>query len=484
MGDAEYKAEQARKRRERRARTQAQTQAPTEAPTQEVKQAPQQTRRSKTPQRTTKRTPPPERKTDLTEQECYLLLSKKYDIKPKIPSRDTEQYRQTMERLKRIKKERLEKQNEADDEEIRQAMERKRLRNQPQEIKQREIKQREIKQQTAKTKRYDPMECLENVDIKTDEATLKTLKMYSSNINIIYKLMNNGEMWDCKFNFLKDIEKVIKAIDEKYNNKATASKYINSITSILKRVKGYKTLYNKYSKINDERKKALQAIAQENKLSDRELKNYIKWDEIINEPYKLKLGKIKAENILYVLYVAIPPRRAEYRTLYYSNDPNPADKTKNYLVMEGFQPVKLILNNYKTAKTYGQYTADLRNNEMFKFYGKSKTEYYNKYFKPEKQQEILQEYKTGLYPVFPSEKFKGLKQAEAKEPFITEATYIKRVKEAFEQGNKKPSINLLRHSFITYTRQNQNLSIGQKKAIAEQMGHSKDTADLYEKING
>jgi len=476
MGEEAYKAEQTRKRRERRQRART-TQEPTQEPTQEIKQEP---RRSKTPQRPTQRTPPPERQT-LDEKECYLLLSKKYNLTPKIPSRDTEQYKQTMKRLKRIKQERLDKQNEADDEEIKRAMERKQMRNQTQDIKQREIKQKEIKTKY----KFDPAEALRILNVKDDEATEKTLKMYLSNINIIHKLMNKGKDWKKlnDYKFLVDVEKVIRAIDEKYNNSATASKYINSITSILKRhtQSGYKTIYNKYSKINDERKKALQATAQENKLSVRELKNYVKWDDIIKEPYTLKAGKLKASNILYVLYVAIPPRRAEYRTLYYTNDPNPKDKTKNYLVMEGFQPVKLILNDYKTAKTYGQYTADLRNNEMFKFWGEQQKIFYRRYGNPNDTQLLPDDEK--IRPVFPSEKGKDSK-TESKEPFITPATYINRVKQEFQQGNKKPSINLLRHSFITYTRQKQNLSISQKKAIAEQMGHSKDTADLYEKING
>ena len=477
MGEDAYKAEQARKRKERRQR--ANTQAPTQEIKQEVKQqAPQQTRRSKTPKRKTERTPPPERNENFDEKECLKLLSGRYNFTPKIPSRKTEQYEQTMKRLKRIKKERKNDKLKKLQDEIKRNEELIKKQNEP------EIKQREIKTKSKNTK-YDPMLCLENVDIKTDEATLKTIKMYSSNINIIYKLMNNGKMWNCKFEFLKDIDKVIKAIDDKYNNPATASKYINSITSILKRVKtkGYKTLYTKYSKINDERKKALQATAEENKLSVREIKNYIKWDDIINEPYTLKLGKVKASNLLYVLYVAIPPRRAEYRTLYYTNDPNPKDNTKNYLVMDGFQPVKLILNNYKTAKTYGQYTADLRNNEMFKFYGEKMNEFYNTNSSTRNniKQKALNQINNGE-PVFPSEK-RG-ESKKAKEPFITEATYINRVKDEFKQGNKKPSINLLRHSFITYTRQISNLSVAQKKAIAEQMGHSKDTADLYEKING
>jgi site-specific recombinase XerD len=286
------------------------------------------------------------------------------------------------------------------------------------------------------------------------KASLKTIADYQNQIRILHKKMNPKVKFDCKnYEFLRDVNKVIKFIKDNYKP-ASQSKKINSITSILKRLKGFNKEYNEYSKINISTAQALSANIDTNQLSTAQRKQYLPWADILQAEAKITA---KRDKMLYSLYTKIPPRRLEYRTLLLTQG-QPKSTDVNYLVMNKGTPEKIILNNYKTAHLYKQYVIDLSRYESL-------------------QQAIKAYIKSaGIY----SGDYLFRKKAE-NQP-ISQSYFSRMLQTLFNKyTGKKISVNLLRHSFITDTRKSK-LSVADKKNIARQMGHSVGMADKYEKF--
>ena len=263
------------------------------------------------------------------------------------------------------------------------------------------------------------------------------------------------------FEWLKNTDKVVKLLQEKYTNLNSLSAMINAISATLSRLNHYQDIYiNTYKNLNikyaiDKKEHQLQ---KENVLTDEEKAVFMKWNDILNLEDAVKNTDINpVENIaIFYLYTQIPPRRvADYANLVINNENDSIDNDKlNYVVLNKNKTKveKIVLNKYKTAKTYKRYIVQT--------------------VPPKLSQAIIdlineQGYKPGEY-LFQNQNGKPYGEA-----------FSARIKRVFQDAcGKNITANVLRHSFISYHLQG-NVSANQKKKYAEAMGHTVETQAEY-----
>jgi len=254
-----------------------------------------------------------------------------------------------------------------------------------------------------------------------------------------------------RIQFFKNINKIIDVIKKKYTNKNTLSTYINAITSILSRVREYfPTQYDKIAQLNIDMSKQYQRGRDTNDAPDKVINNLISFDdEYIN---KLVSGITNvSDKALVAVYTIAPPRRIkDYQLMKLTNkkDFDKLDPKYNYIMFENNKPSLFAFYNHKTKGSYPETKINipdqlanilktyidsnsLNNNDYL--FGRDRTDYKQPYSQP-KFTELLQ--KTFL-------KYTG----------------------------KKISVDLIRASKSTHL-DNQNISLAQRKQIAQDMGHS------------
>jgi hypothetical protein len=301
---------------------------------------------------------------------------------------------------------------------------------------------------------------------------------YLNNIDIIrrdyFGIKKIGKTVDKVYNdfeFLRDTEGVTKLIKEKYSKNAnTYSTTVNSISAILARLNNFRDIYlNTYMPLNVTlTKDKVEAVQnQENTLTDKEKDTFLSWDKILALENKVKHSKDNpVENlVIFYLYTLLPPRRLEYGDLILAYDGEFQDDDKtNYVVISNNKKkvVKIILNKYKTRKTYGKYIIDPI---------------------PEKLSKAIialikeQDYVDGenLFMSIKAKAYGG--------------GFSGRLKKVFKEATISPenikgrdiTLNTLRHSFISYFVKD-NISNKKKNEYAMQMGHSISMQDLYRRI--
>jgi hypothetical protein len=183
-----------------------------------------------------------------------------------------------------------------------------------------------------------------------------------ANMIKIYKKIYNKNSYDClDVDWLKDHGKVIKFIKKEYEGKPnsiiTIIASLSSITSVLE---GFEDAYRGYSNVSTDLRVDKTKIDDENLTTAKERKNILPWTELRGLYTNQELND--RERALIGLYTLIPPRRIELAgllTLVYSD--KDLDSDFNYLVVdkETNDPIKIVMLKYKTANIYGRYEIKL-----------------------------------------------------------------------------------------------------------------------------
>lgn len=287
-------------------------------------------------------------------------------------------------------------------------------------------------------------------------ASINTLKSYGTSIRTLNRRL--GKNIDTPKDLIDNIDEIIKIYDSvKYNTrKAHVSAFISFIDDGSKEskdalIKLRKVLVNDVNVYNE-------YIESQTK-SEKEEENWLDWIDILkrylafekevallwkvdpSELTKANYNKLK----LYVLlscYVLIPPRRNLDYTAFKIRNIDPAKD--NY--MKG---KKFVFNNYKTARTYGMNEVNI----------------------PNKLQSII----TKWIKINPSDYL--LTGATDKHKRITAPQLTTMLNTFFD---RRISVNLLRHSFLTHMYKDMP-DLKDMKERAENMGHSLDQALEYVK---
>ena len=122
--------------------------------------------------------------------------------------------------------------------------------------------------------------------------SLNTLKTYKSSLKKLNEAITGLEFKN--LDFLKDFTKVMKVINV-LNSLETKKTRLTTVLAFLKSNEYDEQLINKYKKEFDKIKKQIISNQEENQKSNKELDNWIHWDDIIKLRTKLK---IKVDNLM------------------------------------------------------------------------------------------------------------------------------------------------------------------------------------------
>ena len=223
-----------------------------------------------------------------------------------------------------------------------------------------EVKQPEVKSQCdeLQTHMTRVKQNSRNKNNRVVSFTPQTSKLNIDNVKRNYERMFN-ESFQCTESQLdeyQDSKRVIDYVvnrDSRLKKLTSKRKYLESIGSVLLSIPKYKTVGRRYLDEAINLQKRIEVNTDHNKLSRKELMNWTDF-KIVENAYKSdKLNPQEAA--LLGLYTLIPPRRRSFATFLTVIDKDEKeDPDLNYLVIDGGNPILLVLNNYKTSKTYGR----------------------------------------------------------------------------------------------------------------------------------
>ena len=308
-------------------------------------------------------------------------------------------------------------------------------------------------------------------------------KQYLNKLRMVYKMMFNEKINDSIINelqklmdgktynqgiinhiqFFKNINKIINVIKAKYTNPNTLSSYINAITSILSRVREYfPQEYDKIAVLNNDLAKTYNRGRDTNDAPDEVIDKLISFDpkyinELINGITNIN------DKALIAIYTLTPPRRIMDYQLMKITHQTDIEKLKpgfNYIVIENGVPSLFVFLRHKTQKSQPEPKITI----------------------PTDLATILNTYINSndinrndfLFGTPTTDFKKGYSQ-----PHFTE----KLQKTFFKYTGKKISVNLIRASESTHL-DTQPISLAERKQIAQQMGHSLSTNMQYSKHIG
>lgn len=286
-----------------------------------------------------------------------------------------------------------------------------------------------------------------------------TVRTQLNRVRLLYKYIYDKEMETEDWEWLTDVKKISKFIEENKEWKTLNSKnaIYGSIASVLKYMDGMMEYQKKYSEIVTEKTKEIEIEYGDNMMSDNVKKNYVKWEDILEVWDSLETSRDK---LLYSLYVDIPPRRImDYANMKFITEEQKTkmDEKYNYIVVSHGKISEIIFNSYKTSKTYGQ--QKLCHIEWINM-GRLE-QAFNDY--------IHQENKNENVLLF------GRKKLDDEIALL--------FKGKFEE--KRVSVNVLRHSYITYILKKEvNMSVNRRKEIAYIMGNSLNSQNNYFYLDG
>jgi hypothetical protein len=190
----------------------------------------------------------------------------------------------------------------------------------------------------------------------------KSEKKVKDNIDRLYFYMRKNNLCfefdeDEPLDWLTSVDVVLKAIqgNKNWSSEDTHKSILSSIATLLRNIPEYKEVYEWYSQKVCEYSTRLQQTYRQNRLNQN--KSVVKWKEIIEARNKEEYEKLfPHDKLLYHMYTDIPPRRLlDYCVLVYDPCPEVITDEMNYITKKG----ELVLNKYKTAKTYKEYRTKL-----------------------------------------------------------------------------------------------------------------------------
>ena len=280
----------------------------------------------------------------------------------------------------------------------------------------------------------------------------RSIKSYCAKLTSLAKKYLK-EDWDGKtLEWLRNTDAVLKWISE-YEGWCKTSKwnYINAITSVLLRIEDYQVEHKIYSKANMKHLDDYTEERDKNVLNDKQKANMLSWDKILD----LKPHSNDRKNLVFQLVKFIPRRSGTYTIMKWKSCVDDTDD--NYFVINKVEPSQMILNVYKTAKTYGRYTIDIPDDLR-----DSIIAYTTKHSIAEDQ-----------YIFHSKDKSKPLSKCTFS--LIVSATME-------DLSNKRMGTTLLRISYASWFA-NQGTSVAVQKKHAAMLGHSVEQLNLYKKLD-
>jgi hypothetical protein len=289
----------------------------------------------------------------------------------------------------------------------------------------------------------------------SQEAKGEIRKLLNDNKNIDENLILN------EMKYIKnDIEPTINALREHYKNDNSFKSYVNILVVITSHLKTLnKSVYQTLTKLNIFLTQQIQEKRKENKIEEGDEDKIIDLDKTTISKNLNKLDDIR-DKLIFGLYTLFPARREEWRFTKITSETNKEklnDPSNNFLIIST-KPKRIIFNNYKTDKSYGQ--------QIFNIDDEDLDSLIDNYI-------ISNGLKNGDY-LFSLDR--------SKKEIISQPNFSKLVSNIFFKVYNIPiSIRYLRMSW-TSDLLNKNPSVQQMEILANQMGHGLSEQQKYKKI--
>ena len=322
-----------------------------------------------------------------------------------------------------------------------------------------------------------------HVKYEGKKAEVKTNAQYLAKLRTVYKLLFNSPIDESIINelekllngktynqgiinhlqFFKNINRIIDVIKKKYTNENTLSGYINAITSILSRMREFfPKEYDKIAALNIDLSKKYQRGRDTNDAPDNVINNLISFDPVYINKLLAGIKNINDKALLAV-YLLTPPRRImDYQLMKvtHQTDIEKLDKKFNWVIFENEIPSLFVFLNHKTKKSQPEPNITI----------------------PTDLATVLNTY-VNSNDITKNDYLFGRETTDFKKSF-SQPKFTELLQSVFlKYTGKKISVNLIRASKSTYL-DSQPISLGERKQIAQQMGHSLSTNLQYSKNMG
>jgi len=301
-----------------------------------------------------------------------------------------------------------------------------------------------------------------------------SIKLYITNLKRIYREIEcNGRKDICNFDnldFLNDYERVMQTLEDENLN--TKKNRLIAIVVSLQATKANPKLIERYTKEMIELAEQSNEQYKKQEKTDKQKENWVDYEDLVRLANEM-LGRLKKHSILTKDELS----RAEYNLLqevvllrFYLNfpirndladvrvisDKSEDDKKNNFLLVDG-DHISLLLNEYKTAKTFGpqEYIMDKKFSKIVRIF--------------------LKHNKSGYF-------ITKSNRTEA----ITPNGITKLLNRLFKRElDKTISTSMIRHITATYDKRNDKTLAELeelKKKVQKKYLHSDDTNQLYRKV--
>ena len=346
-----------------------------------------------------------------------------------------------------------------------------------------EVKKTEVKKEVTKTEEKPVVKIVKDTGklISNYERTgikgltENTAKTYITRIRVVHKLLSKTEL-DIELltkiflgkaegddedkllknmEYLKNIDLLIKTIEEKYENLESRKGHLTAFTTLISYMEClYKINYEKIRAKLEEVNNILYGIRGDNKAKVNEGNIDDFSEKIIMENSKKII--VSSDRLIYQFYTLQPPRRLDDVTkielIGEDYELDKLDVKKNYIVVDGNdKPKEIIYLHYKTKKTYGKQIIEILNDNL-----KESIQYHIKKQELKIGDKLFQYKRSGDFGVA-----------------------IKRI---FTRIYLKPiTLNDIRHSYITWELREQRTA-NYLKNLAMLMAHSPEEQQLYKRV--
>ena len=305
-----------------------------------------------------------------------------------------------------------------------------------------------------------------------ENASQTSIDTYIANLKILHNLIEGNK--DIKnLDFLKDYDKVLEVLNKKA--KTTLKNYLVAVVVAIQKDKKFENIIEKYNKKIKELQENIMDNYEEQEKSQSQSENWIEYTEILKllkklksdtkpyleaDPNKLtnKQKILIQQYLLLYLYsgVAFDPVRNDFANMIILNKDNNTEPDKNYLILNKTNSY-FKLNEYKTKKYNGE--------KLIKFSDKTLKKLIINWLDITGSKYLLINVKDGS-PMSANGITKNLNSLFQ--------TY----------KNKTVSTSLLRSIYISHKYNNNNMTLKEKNKLAENMAHTKKTAEtMYAKVD-
>ena len=363
----------------------------------------------------------------------------------------------------------------------------------------RAIQEAEIKKQVKKEVKKEVKKIVKKAEVKAEEKpvvkivkdtgklisnyertgikglTENTAKTYITRIRVVHKLLSKTEL-DVELltkillgkgdgtdedkllknmEYLKDIDLLIKTIEEKYENLESRKSHLSGFMTLISYMDClYKINYEKIRNHFDKVKNEILGIRGENQPKAKEgiIEDFS--EKIIME--NSEKIRVSSDRLIYQYYTLQPPRRLDdvvkIELIGEDYELDKLDVKKNYIVIdENDEPKEIIYLAYKTKKSYGKQIIQITNDNL-----KETIQYHIKKQKLKIGDKLFQYKRSGDFGV-------AIKR-------IFTRIYLKAI-----------TLNDIRHSYITWELREQRTA-NYLRNLAMMMGHSPEEQSLYKRV--